>query len=255
MPSFQRPLALLALAACASCVTAPTLDPTRLVDLSHGVDASSPTAPDVAPFEYRRTLAAPGERWSVSGRIDAPDRSGAYLQSPLAFGEGRRSVEDFVPAQWIGPIRVIDVSRSCDRDRNYLALVDDLRRHERFHGRIQPGTIVLVRTGWDSRWSTRERYFGFGQDQTLNHPGVSVELARELVGRGVEMVGIDAPDIDGGLGSDHAASRLFAAANVPLLGNLAGLSVLPPVGATLIAAPFKIRGGATAPVRAFAIVP
>lgn len=248
-------MGLLAALGAWACVSAPTLDETRLVDLSHALDASAPMAEGVAPLSYEKTLAPVGERWWVSSRLNSPDRAGAYFQAPLTFADGRRALDELAPAQWIAPVRVIDVSRACDNDRNYLATIDDLRAHERLHGRIQPGAAVLVRTGWDARWSTRERYFGLGQDQHPNHPGLEPTLARELAARRAELVGIDAPDVDGGMGSDRAASRLLAAANIPVLGNLAGLAALPPRGATIIAAPLKVRGGASTPARVFAILP
>lgn len=250
-----RCLGLLAVFGSYACVSAPTLDETRLVDLSHSLDASMPVAEGVAPFAYDKTLAPAGERWWVSSRLNCPDRAGAYFQAPLTFADGRRGLDELTPAQWIAPVRVLDVSRACDADRNYLATIEDLRAHERRHGRIQPGAAVLVRTGWDGRWSTRERYFGLGQDQHPNHPGLEPALARELATRRAELVGIDAPDVDGGLGSDRAASRMFAASNIPVLGNLAGLAALPPRGATIIAAPLKVRGGASVPARVFAILP
>jgi kynurenine formamidase len=247
--------ALGALGLVSSCVSAPSLDESRLVDLTHSLAENSPVAPHVAPFAYTKTQAPPGERWSVTARLDSPGRGGAYLQAPLTFAEGRRSTDELTPAQWIASIRVVDVSRACDKDRDYLATVEDLRRHERAHGRVQPGSAVLLRTGWDGRWSTRERYFGLGQDERPHHPGVEPSLARELAARRAELVGIDAPDIDGGFGTDQGASRVLAAANIPVLGNLAGLAALPPRGATLIAAPLKVRGGATVPARVFAVLP
>jgi kynurenine formamidase len=49
--------------------------------------------------------------------------------------------------------------------------------------------------------------------------------------------------------------RLAAANNVAGLENLANLSELPPLGATVIALPMKIAGGSGGPVRAIALVP
>jgi kynurenine formamidase len=43
--------------------------------------------------------------------------------------------------------------------------------------------------------------------------------------------------------------------NVPAFENLAALDRLPPVGATVVALPMKIKGGSGAPLRAIALLP
>jgi kynurenine formamidase len=137
--------------------------------------------------------------------------------------------------------------------RAYLASPDDLRAHERLHGRIPAGAAVLVRTGWSKYWDQSERYLG--GNERFRFPGVSVELAQELAARNVDLVGIDSADLGGGDDHDDAAKRVLAAANVPVLENLALPEDFPSVGATLLALPLRIEHGAASPARVVAIVP
>ena len=89
----------------------------------------------------------------------------------------------------------------------------------------------------------------------MHFPGLSAALAHELVLRHVDLVGIDGPALDPGVVRDQPAERALAEANIPTLVNLDSLAGLPAIGATMIALPMKLAGGASGPVRVVAIVP
>jgi kynurenine formamidase len=55
---------------------------------------------------------------------------------------------------------VVDVSERALADRDYLITKSDLRAWERRNGRISPGSIVLLRTGFGQYWPDAERYLG-----------------------------------------------------------------------------------------------
>ena len=161
--------------------------------------------------------------------------------------------------QLIAPAVVIDVTRQAAADAAYRVTRADVEAFEAAHGRIAPGTIVLVRTGWSRFWPDRKRYLG---DDT---PWRRVEAAISRVwrGRGAAagrraargVLGIDTASIDYGASTDFIAHRIGAAANVANLENLAALGELPPTGALVIALPMKIAGGSGGPVRVVALLP
>jgi kynurenine formamidase len=74
----------------------------------------------------------------------------------------------------IAPAVVIDVSAQAARDADYRLTVADVNAFERAHGRIAAGTIVLLRTGWSSRWPDAKRYLG---DDTPVMPRTSTSRA------------------------------------------------------------------------------
>jgi kynurenine formamidase len=89
----------------------------------------------------------------------------------------------------------------------------------------------------------------------LHFPGVSPEAARLLVERRVDGVGIDTASLDHGPSIDFRTHRILSSSGIYGLENLAGLELLPPKGATVIALPMKIRGGTGGPVRVIALLP
>jgi kynurenine formamidase len=155
---------------------------------------------------------------------------------------------------------VVDVTEAAAIDRDLEIGVDAFEAWESAHGPIPGRAIVLLRTGWGTRWPDAERYLGTaarGQEAVadLHFPGLSREGAAWLVERGVRAVGIDTASIDRGQSGDFAAHRVLAAADVPIFENVAALDRVLVRGATVIALPMKIAGGTGGPLRIVAIQP
>ena len=159
----------------------------------------------------------------------------------------------------MGPAVVIDVTGKANANRDYRLTADDVRQFERTNGTIKPGTIVLLRTGWSTRYSSKKAYLGDdkpGATNNLHFPSFGAEAARLLVNdRRIGAVGIDAASIDYGPSTDFIVHQIVYGANIPGFENLANLDQLPATGATLIALPMKIEGGSGAPLRAIAFIP
>ena len=84
--------------------------------------------------------------------------------------------------------------------------------------------------------------------------GFSASSARLLWERGVAAVGIDSISLDSSKNQDQAAHyALLKDAAMSGLENMAQLEKLPARGATIVAAPTKIRGGTGGQTRVFAI--
>jgi kynurenine formamidase len=135
----------------------------------------------------------------------------------------------------------------------------DVIAFENEHGRIQPGTIVLLRTGWSRHWPNAASYLGRdvpGDASGLHFPSYGDEAARLLVNeRQVAALGADVASIDYGPSTDFMVHRIANGANVPGFENLTNLDQLPAVGAWVIALPMKIAGGTGGPLRAIAAIP
>ncbi len=250
---------LLPILLCA-CAGAPVLDEARMVDLTYPFDQSTLYWPTARSFELKPTAWGEDElgRWYAAGEFCASEHGGTHLDAPLHFARGGRSTADIPLSDLVGPARVVDVRRQCDGDSDYQVTVEDITGHEAAQGRMRPGTIVLVRTGWGRFWPDPQRYLGTdapGDTANLHFPGLSLEAARLLADRRVALVGIDTASLDPGPSRDFPAHRILAAAGIGGLENVAGLGQLPERGAILIALPMKIAGGTGGPARIVALLP
>jgi kynurenine formamidase len=104
-----------------------------------------------------------------------------------------------------------------------------------------------LNTGGDEHWGPP----GYSTDA----PYLTEEGARWLVDHGARLVGIDSVNIDNTFDGRRPAHSLLLAAGIPVVEHLTGLEVLPPTGARFSAAPPRLSGFGTFPVRAYAAVP
>ena len=248
-------IALLAATAASSAI-----DESKLVDLTHAFDDKAIYWPTAKSFTWEKESwgrNAQGD-WYTAGRYSASEHGGTHLDAPIHFAEGKQTVDQIPIDKLVGPAIVIDVSAAVATDRDYRLSPADVSAWEAKHGRIPSGSIVLVHTGWGKFWGDKKAYLGTdkaGDTSNLHFPGISKEAAALLAERKVDAVGLDTPSLDHGPSRDFAAHRAFAAANVYGLENVANLDRLPPIGATLIALPMKIKGGTGGPTRIIAIIP
>lgn len=252
------------LSACGSRPPQPALDLSgyQLVDLTHPLGAKTVFWPTSTERFSLTTIArgeTPGGYFYAANNFCTPEHGGTHLDAPIHFAEGRRTVDQIPVEQLVAPAVVIDVRAKADGDPDYRLTREDVLEFEAGHGRIAPGTIVLVRTGWSSRWPDVKRYLGDdtpGDASRLSFPGFSEDGARLLVEeRRAGVLGIDTASIDYGRSQDFLVHRLASAHDVPGLENLTNLDRVPATGAVVIALPARIEGGSGAPLRAVALVP
>jgi kynurenine formamidase len=234
---------------------------TEIVDLTHAFDASTIYWPTAEPFALK--VVSEGETaagWYAAKSFCAAEHGGTHLDAPIHFSEEGKTSAEIPVEDLIGEAVVVDVTEAAAIDRDLEIGVDAFEAWESAHGPIPGRAIVLLRTGWGTRWPDAERYLGTaarGQEAVadLHFPGLSREGAAWLVERGVRAVGIDTASIDRGQSGDFAAHRVLAAADVPIFENVAALDRVLVRGATVIALPMKIVGGTGGPLRIVAIQP
>jgi kynurenine formamidase len=231
-----------------------------LVDLTYPFDARTVYWPTSTPFRLRRV--ARGRTgagyWYAANDFSAAEHGGTHLDAPIHFAENAWTTDQVPLGRLIGPAAVIDIRARAQDDADAELTVADLEAWERENGRIPPGAIVLLYSGWGARWPDAARYLGSsarGSAANLHFPGFSRAGAEFLTReRSIDAVGTDTASIDPGRSRDFLAHRIFAAANVPALENVANLDRLPPAGAVVIALPMKIGGGTGGPVRVMAVL-
>ncbi|MDT0303921.1 cyclase family protein [Streptomonospora wellingtoniae] len=221
---------------------------TKLVDVSHQIAAGMTTYPglpgpvieDHLSFEESQATYAQGTEFTI-GRISLVSNTGTYLDTPAhRYRDGADLADLDLEKVADLPGAVIDLRDSGGR----AITAEDVK------GADVAGRAVLLRTGWDRHWRSEQ----YGSPE---HPYLAEDAARVLADAGAALVGIDSVNIDDtspqSQGSRPVHSLLLAA-GIPVVEHLCLLDRLPPEGFSFFAVPVKVRGMATFPVRAFAIV-
>lgn len=217
----------------------------HLIDLSHTVEDGLVTycglpAPIVCDFlsrEASREHYDEGTSFHI-GRIDMVANTGTYVDSPFhRFADGRDLSEleleslANLPGLCVHPaaaLRARAIGPEC------------------FEGLDVAGKAVLVHTGWARHWNSDAYFEG--------HPFLTREAAEWLRDGGAALVGIDSLNIDDIEDGQRPVHTTLLGADIPIAEHLCGLEQLPADGFRFHAAPVKVRGMGTFPVRAYAVV-
>jgi kynurenine formamidase len=235
----------------------------QIVDLSHAYDGQAIFWPTAEPFRLEKVadgVTAAGYYYAANNFFTS-EHGGTHIDAPVHFAQGHQTVDQIPIDRLLGEAFVIDVTAQAGQNPDYQVTSDDFQGWERAHGPIPAGGIVLLRTGFSSRWPDAVRYLGTAERgeagaAKLHFPGLHPEAARWLMAnRSIKAIGIDTASIDYGQSMLFESHRLLYAGDIPAFENLTALDRLPPRGALVIALPMKIKGGSGAPLRAIGIVP
>ncbi len=233
----------------------------RWVDLTYSYSSETIYWPTAEPFVLQQEAygTTEGGYFYSANNFSAAEHGGTHFDAPIHFAQGGQKAEQVPLDRLIGAAVVVDVTGHVNPD--YQLQVGDLENWEAEHGAIPEGAIVLVRTGWGSRWPDKLRYLG--TDRTgpeavaeLHFPGIGPEAARWLVEeRRIAAIGIDTPSIDFGQSTRFETHVIAYGANIPGFENIANLEQLPEMGAYVVALPMKIEGGSGGPLRIVGFIP
>ncbi len=253
---------ILALFVWTTFAGAASIDESKVLDLTYSFDEHTIVWPTFKPFQLEVVAAAKleagGYRYSANNMCLA-EHGGTHMDAPIHFAEGKRAADEVPVQQLMGPAVVVNVVDQAQQDADYRLTVADLQAWEKKNGRIPKGALVLMLSGWGSRWPDKKRYLGTdrpGDVDNLHFPGFSKEAAEFLVSqREIDAIGVDTPSMDYGQSKDFIVHQIINGANKPGLENIANLEKVPAKGATIIALPMKIAKGSGGPARIIAILP
>ena len=238
------------------------LPPDRIVDLTYAFDANSVYWPTAEQFKLETDFEGMTDKgyFYSAYRYSAAEHGGTHLDSPVHFAKGHYTVDQLPLERLMGPAIVIDVIRQCARNADYLVSVADFQSWERRNGRIQPGTIILLKTGFGKYYPDRKSYLGTDERGAaavakLHFPGLDPAAARWLTeNRSIKAIGLDTASIDHGQSTLFESHRILFEHNIPAFENVANLDQLPAKGFSVIALPMKIKGGSGGPLRIIALL-
>lgn len=228
---------------------------TRVIDLSYAINEKLVPWPGDEKWFEARVNASVEKNGYFTRSFWMLEHYGTHLDAPAHFPPGKVTVDQIPAEQLFGPAAVIDVRAEGAKDADYQLPAARVEEWEKRHGQIPAGAIVLLRTGWASRWPDAQKYRNQDAQGKMHFPGFSVEAAKMLIERKVSGLGCDTMSIDYGASTDFAVHHLALGSGLYHLENLMDLSALPEAGAFLVVAPIKLEGGSGGPVRVFALLP
>jgi kynurenine formamidase len=216
----------------------------EIVDLSHVITDGMVTykglpGPHICDFVSREQSAAnydDGSTFQI-GRIDMVANTGTYVDVPShRFADGKDLSE-------VGIGSFADLPAAVVRQPFESGLAVDAAA---FAGLEVTGHAVLVHTGWDRHWGS-EAYYS-------DHSYLTPEAARLLIEAGAALVGIDSHNIDDTRVRTRPVHTALLGAGIPICEHMTNLGALPDGGFRFSAAPPKVKGMGTFPVRAYAVL-
>ena len=223
---------------------APSGDARVLIDLSHMIEDGMVTyrglpAPLICDhFSYLDShgVYADGTEFQI-GRIDMVANTGTYVDVPShRYRDGDDLAHAPLNRLSALPGVVVRVSGMTGRAIDWQA----------FAATDVASKAVLVQTDWDRHWRTDQYFEG--------HPHLTAEASTYLRDQGALLVGIDSLNIDDTNGNERPVHSILLAAGIPIVEHLTNLGTLPVSGFAFHAAPPKVAGMGTFPVRAHAVL-
>jgi arylformamidase len=216
---------------------------TRFIELSHTIVPGMKTYPGLPEpraevfFDYEASRPRYQNKSEfLIASLHLCGNTGTYVDAPIHRFRGGADLAD-LPLERLAdlPIELIDATKAG------RALERDL-----IEGRELRGRAVLFRSDFSLSFGT-ESYF-------RDNPFLTAELCAELVARGASFVGIDSLNIDDIEDFARPAHTTLLGAGIPVCEHLTNLAALSDVSdARIHAVPIAWRGGATFPVRAYAV--
>ncbi len=212
-----------------------------IVDLSHPVEDGMPVYPGDPVVQIRPATTIAEHGYAVL-HVRMGSQSGTHVDAPYHFLEDGARIDELPLELFLGPAVVADVRGKRAREPITWADLAPVA------GRLAPGRLLLLHTGWAARWGT---------DEYLAHPFLDGAAAGRVVAAGVRTVGIDALSLDetvpdGEPAGGFAAHLAVLGAGGVIVENLRGLEQVRSAEPVVSVLPLRLTGADGAPVRAVA---
>lgn len=232
-----------------------TITFSRIIDLQHVIDADIPLWPGDPAVELTPVAQFDPDGYYLR-KFTIGEHSATHMNAPNSFHEDGQGIDAYRPEQLVVPVVVIDAREQSAADHDYALTQADVEAWEAEHGQVPAGSVVVMFTGWQDRWSDPKAFFDQDADGGLHFPGFAGDTTAWLLAeRGIAGVGIDTHGVDPGQDDSYATNTAVTGANGIVLENLANLDQLPPTGATIAIGILRLKDGSGSPASVLAFVP
>jgi arylformamidase len=201
----------------------------QIFDISQTLEEGMPVWP--GDPEFRRKPAArirDGEPANVLA-IHMGTHTGTHIDAPLHVDDSGTDAVGIPVRHFIGPARVVQISTGASIKATGLASLD-WKGVERVLFKTRSGSIPPKSFDPSFVWLTED-------------------ASEFLVGKGLLLVGTDAPSIDPFASTELSAHKMLIRGGVAILEGVR-LDAVPPGDYSLVCLPLKIAGADGSPVRA-----
>ena len=227
----------------------------RVVHLSHIIDPEIPLWPGDPPVEFETVTELEKDGYYLR-RFSLGEHIATHMNAPNSFYPQGISIDQYPAESLIAKAVVIDIRQQVGTNPDYALTLSDVLAWEQPYGQIPQGSVVLLFTGWQSKWSDQKAFINSDTAGGLHFPGFSSEATQFLLSqRQIAGVGIDTHGVDSGQDITFATNRLVLEQSRIVLENLTNLDQLPAVGTTLIMGVLRLKGGSGSPATVLALVP
>jgi kynurenine formamidase len=138
-----------------------SLSKARYVDLTHSITPNMPVwkgfgpgkfSPSVDPksgkaYKYKK------DGFEATAYTIATDQFGTQLDPPAHWAPEYAGIDELPATYAVRPLVVISIVPQLRQDPKYALQVSDVLAFEKAHGRIPPGSVVMVRSDWSKKWT------------------------------------------------------------------------------------------------------
>lgn len=175
----------------------------KLIDLSHPIDAQTPTYPGDSRVKLLKTKFFTKDGFT-NFQLETGMHSGTHLDGPMHLTEQIKYISEIPLESFHGEGCILDV-----RGEPVIGMKDQ------YSSQIKEGSIVLFYTGWDQKYGSLEYFTG--------QPEIDPELAEFIISQKTKIIGMDLASPDR---SPFKVHRMLLNEGVLILENLTNLAAL-----------------------------
>ena len=164
--------------------------------------------------------------------------TGTHMDAPSHFIKNGKTIDQIQIERFVSKAILFKISKNSNETIN----LTDIYNEQQF---IEKDDVVIFSTGWE-KMNKKEPY--------LSNPGISKEVAKLLVDKGVNIVCIDGPSIDTSTNLEFIVHKILLSNDILIIENLCNLDTFEHCSRfEFISSPLKIKNASGSTMRAIAI--
>ena len=167
--------------------------------------------------------------------------TGTHMDAPFHFLEKGKTIDQISPNRLVTDAILIKLRKTS----NQSITKKDILNFESKNEKIPNNSTIVFSTGWSNNLK-KKHYFE-------KNPGLSIDAAKYLVAKNINLVGIDSPSIDLGTDSKFSVHHILSKNNILIVENLTNLEKIKTKNFRLVVLPLKLKNATGSPVRAIAV--